>query len=137
MSHDEKGSLAEALGLNPKQASMVPALIQREVFFDTLAKHGISPADDNQAEQMIQASERLESKRAEFAKAHDPMSKILRGVLGDQSQPQTQKQAAAPAMIQDISARKELRDEVRVKTAAYLQNPDVYANLLVAFGDQE
>ena len=114
--------IASVLGIDPQKAAEVPIRIARQTFFNELAKHGVSPVDEEQAIELLEASDRLEAKRAEFKKATDPVNKALRSLLGS-------KQASAPA-AQQQSTPVVNRGEVRAKVAEYLADPYIFGAMM-------
>ena len=127
MATKKEATIAELLNIDPQAAKNVPQLIARQAFFERLAKHGVSPQDDEQALDLLNASDRLQAKRAEFASAqaaHTPTNKALRLLLGD-------KRASAPTAVQ---ARASV-NEVSSKVASLIDDPHVCGALLAAWMD--
>lgn len=123
---DVSAKLAEALGIDTQQAQQMPAVIQQHVFFDTLAKHGINPRDEQQATDMLSASDVLEEKQASMQRSNDPINRAIAPLL--------KKKASSPEGQQQ--RQQYMQQDIRAKTAAYLEDPNVFGALLTAFSSQ-
>ena len=108
------------LGIDRQAAAQVPGRFARMVFFDELAKLGISPADDNQAIALLDASDQLEAKRAAFQAATDPVNRSLNLLLGKKQAATPQRQPAA-----------DVRNDAHRKVAEFLTDPYAYGAVLV------
>ena len=120
--------VSDLLGIDRQAAAEVPLRIARAAFFDQLAKHGISPSDDQQAVALLEASDKLESKRAAFQAANDPVNKGLQMLIG-------KKEAASPQpQARDLQT---IRHEAYRKVAELLADPYVYGAQLVNLVESE
>lgn len=112
-------TIAEAFGINPDVAAQAPQRIHAEVFFNELAKLGISPASDQEAVEMLEASYALRQKRASFSENRKTLDLLL------------PKKAAAPAQSQAAPQQSDdIAKTAGMYTDAYLQNDEAVAVLL-------
>lgn len=112
--------LCDELGINAKTATQLPLAVTKQAFFDRLAQHGIAPRSEAEAQAMLEASDRLETKAAAIAAENDPVARALGIIVGS-------KTAAAPVADNDLQ-RKQAAAEY---TRALMSNPEAYAGLLV------
>lgn len=120
--------LAEALDIDPAAARAVPDRIRKMAFFEQLAAHGIVTENEQDALRMLEASDRLEAKRAAVVRSHDPVTRAIDLLVP--------KQAAAPAspgLVHDTRQAPSLDRSVNQKVAMLLQDPLVYGALMTAF----
>ncbi|GIW89624.1 MAG: hypothetical protein KatS3mg109_0056 [Pirellulaceae bacterium] len=102
-----ENKIASALGVDVQEAAALPDLVTTQVFFAKLAELGYRPANDREAQALLEIAAQV---------AEDP-------------QLEQAKLAASP------EEAAELVNEVQVKTAAFMEDPVVFASALALFAE--
>lgn len=115
--------LCETLGMNPDVAQQYPAEVRKSAFFERLAAYGIHPQNEQHAQAMLEASDRLEQKTAQYTAAADPVNQALGLILGS-------KQASSPA-DQAQAADQSRKQAAMEMVQGLLSDPLTFSSALV------
>lgn len=135
---ERQRKIASAMGINPQAAVDLPERIKLAAFFQTLSKHGINVDSDEQALQLIAASDQVEAKRAEFAaaaKRNSPVNRALELLSGKKAgAPQAK---SANPLIGEPKPAEEISKQAQMQLSGYLSDPATYGALVVALSETE
>lgn len=121
--------LAEDLQIDLDEAKQVPQIIRKHAFFARLAEYGIVPQTEQEAVNLMQASDVLEEKTASMAAKANPVNRALGIILKDKQTCSNSKVASNPNS-HDVSLEQNRKEACAEYMQNYLTDPALYGALM-------